>query len=465
MNDTKADVESPPADTQQQTGNQGAEDTSLLLDTLAQMLQRWQEESRRQQRPWMVAGSLILAMGVATTIFGLMYSAGSRTDYMPAVLAFGGLFVAMLSALLFSMAGATMPLTEAQQQIKTRIEALDDSTAVPVLLGLVDTHRIRTGNPLQETRVILAGPLRASVLATLTRLLSQMDARQVVDRLHAHIAELLRLLNSNMAISQPDLVIAVLRLLPALADKSTLAPTAYFIVADAPTHNEQQVREVAREVLPKLLARVDLGGRKHLALWIERLPVGERAQATMFLPESILAHLAVMKLLPQTEPGEFLALPPHIRQALYHNLLLSSLPRLKEQYSLIVLDMIYRATDVDALPTVQQLFGGGIAASPYAQVREAARACADLLKAQIEKEMVGKTLLRGASAPTADPETLLRAASGVASADPQLLLRANVQESIGKPDLETERRSSVSRSAPTGEQPQQAILRRPGEPR
>jgi hypothetical protein len=230
--------------------------------------------------------------------------------------------------------------------------------------------------------------------------------------------------------------------LPALGDINTLVPTAHFILADAPTHHEQQVREVARAVLPQLLAHVDVGGPESLTNWIRQLPVVVQGQpssanSTSLTGEQIiLPHLVIMKLLPQIAPDDFLALSQRIRQRLYANLRYNFLPRLSEQYALVVLDMIYRTADVEALSVVQDLVDGSGRymspyVSPYPQVREAARASAVRLQEQIEKEKVSKTLLRGASAPDAAPETLLRAVSGNTATDPQLLLRANVQQSMG----------------------------------
>jgi hypothetical protein len=58
------------------------------------------------------------------------------------------------------------------------------------------------------------------------------------------------------------------------------------------------------------------------------------------------------------------------------------------------------------------------------RIADAARACLPYLVRRIEQERAAQSLLRAASAPTALPDTLLRAASGVRADAPEELLRA-----------------------------------------
>ena len=400
------------------------------------LVERWQQESRQQRLPFRIAGSLMIAVGGGLFLFEL------TLDKFSSLLTMISLY--MIAGALFVMKGIgfVFPLTKVQQQIKADIEAIDDGAVAVELAAYVASNQLNAADPLRE-----------AALTTLTRLLSNMSAEDAVVQFRYNIDKLGSLMTNRMAAGHPDLVIAILRLPPAIVD---IVATARFIVDDAPTRNEQRVRETAQEVLPGLLASRSFGGQEFLTNWIRRLPAGFEEQPTVPI-EMILPHLAIMKLLPQTSPDAFLALSQHTRRRLYANTRQILLPRLF-QYQLAVLDMIRRSADVEALSTVQALTGG-IFVSPYPQVRAAARACAVVLKAQLEKEKVSKTLLRGATAPEAAPDTLLRAASGGTAADPQLLLRANVEESRGESIAGIDRLESAARPAPAGELERDATLR------
>jgi hypothetical protein len=290
-------------------------------------------------------------------------------------------------------------LSRQQLQLHARLNALEDVRAVVPLL-----HALTAAEPLREV-----------ILATLTRLLGRMTATEARELLAPHRDRLYTHLNKTMAASRPDFVIAALRLLPALADRPGLIHMARFIVWDAPTRNEQRVREVARECLPQMLERVELGNLSH---WIERLPLTTPGGETeTYYYNLLLPPLAVIQNLPRLTPGEYLALGENERHRLYYSLLSMELPRLKLDYSLAVLEMVLHSEDIEALPTVQQLQR---AHNP--QIRAAARACLPVLAARSERARAGKTLLRGSSAPEGI-DTLLRPAASGASARAHQLLR------------------------------------------
>jgi hypothetical protein len=333
---------------------------------------------------------------------------------------FGGVVMVIAFAIFLELMPVSR-LTGVQVQIREQFDTLDDARAViPVLAAL---------NVKPDGWTVTPSPLDEILISALLRLLSKLTDREVVTLLGTRSQDLYRLMYWANQRGLSDLAIAILRLIPALADRPGLVATARLILRDAPTHAEQHVREKAREILPQLLERVDLGGVAALHGWINRLPttVQDSTYQAQIEPQ-LTAHLALMQLLPRISPTDYLALPQKDRQRIYLNLHNVDLPRLKADYALVVLDLVRRSADVEALSTVYSLINGD-AATPYPQVRQAARDCVPILKAQFEKEKVSKTLLRGASAPQGTGDTLLRPAAGAPTTDPQLLLRANVENS------------------------------------
>jgi hypothetical protein len=301
-------------------------------------------------------------------------------------------------------------LTEAQRHILARVSGLQDPQAIGPLLEMLEAEE----------------PLHRAVIAALTRLLTHTNPQDAVALIGSRHDRLYQLLDYTMTIDHPELGAAILRLLPLLADRRALVWAARYIWWSTP--GEQRSREAAHAALPLLLERVDLGGLPTLTDWIRRLPLNLKDPPMW--EAILLPHLALMQILPQCTPEQFLMVSSRDRQRLYTNLRTFMMPRLKSDYAVVVLDMVRRAADVEALSTVRDLIDG-LHSTPYPRIRKAARECLPILKDEVERQKVSKTLLRGASAPQAAPDTLLRAASGAVDIDPQLLLRANVLQSVG----------------------------------
>src|SRR5579871_234920 len=225
------------------------------------LVERWQQESRQQRLPFRIAGSLMIAVGGGLFLFEL------TLDKFSSLLTMISLY--MIAGALFVMKGIgfVFPLTKVQQQIKADIEAIDDGAVAVELAAYVASNQLNAADPLRE-----------AALTTLTRLLSNMSAEDAVVQFRYNIDKLGSLMTNRMAAGHPDLVIAILRLPPAIVD---IVATARFIVDDAPTRNEQRVRETAQEVLPGLLASRSFGGQEFLTNWIRRLPAGFEEQPTV----------------------------------------------------------------------------------------------------------------------------------------------------------------------------------------
>jgi hypothetical protein len=400
-----------------QGADQPGQEGLSVASSVQNLLQQWHAEEQRKRLPWRTA--LYVESLIALLLF-LLLAISPQSSPVPwwFLTPLGLDFMLMVySATRMEACGAKLSLV--QVQIKAQLEAVTDTRATVLLL-----------NALRPTSVggdSLMGPLRGIIIATLTRLFADLNREEAAALIHSRGEALADELNRSVT-GYPDFVIAGLPLLPARPDRRGLILTAKFLWGEAPTRNEQRVREAARKIFPQLLAEVDLGGIASLSGWINALIVHQEdthatnaSWSTLWLP-----YLAVMQLLPRMAPADYLKLNQKVRQRLYSNLRVSTL--FKGEYSLVVLDMIRRSADVEALSTLHALINGEQYTSPYPEVRETTRACIPILQAQLEREKVSKTLLRGASAPEAAAETLLRAASTVTPTDPQLLLRANVQD-------------------------------------
>jgi hypothetical protein len=434
-----------------QTTLSWARQASSEAEKIDRLLNLWHDEAksgRQALRSWLWSG---IAFGIVSFVGS--FSIPGTNARLPFLTDMASLFFTVTFGVFALM--PRRPLTEIQKAILGEIGNLRDPQAIGPLLEALDVN----------------GELRATMVLTVSRLMEQSPRSEVATTLSEHCDRLYTLLDHRMAVAQPELVMTTLRLLPLMAEtgagsrhRQALVCVARYIWWSAPTLNERCVRAAAYEVLPALLERVDLGGPAMLAYWVRRLPLQmQEMNDTAQWEAVLLPHLALMQILPQCPPEIFLRLSSYDRHRLYTNLRMFSLPRLKSDYALVVLDIVRRSIDVEAMSVVQDLIDGPHA-SPYPQVRAAAHECVPILNQQIEKERVSKVLLRGASAPEPAPDTLLRAASGNATVDPQLLLRANVKESICEPAAATNSTASSVRPVTVGETERDATLYRSGEP-
>jgi hypothetical protein len=421
----------------QQTGQVAATERAEELppattsEEVEQLLNRWRRDNTDRTRYGLSVQKALLAsvvlfwLGLMLPIFMTWHSHSRYGGYL------------LLRMMSVSLVGLVLPwaglawrmrrprrITATQGLIQAQVDALEDVQAIGPLLDALYASE----------------PLRETVLSALTRLLPRLPENEETAGLLRSRAHALYPQLNALASSHPDFVLAVLRLLPCIADRRALVKTVQLMTNDSANPNAALVREAAYEMLPRLLARVDLGGVESLAGWIGRLKLQTIAGAYS------MPNLAVMQLLPQTDPADYLELDSRLRQNLYHNLRVVDL--FQGQYALVVLDMIRRSADVDALATVRALsehrpaegpMGHGTWASPYQEVFDAALECIPILEEQLDKERARTSLLRGTSIPPAAPETLLRATANDIPTDPQLLLRATSQ------DVEATRDSSKSR--------------------
>jgi hypothetical protein len=393
-----------------------------------QLINRWRREAgygRRNMERQMLGSLCGSSIAVAMTfIIGLhlLPHSGARPDsgLTLALLALScGWFAAPFAVHKYLI--RPQPVTEIQTQIQVRLNALEDVRAVRPLLDALYASE----------------PLHGTVLSILTRLLPRLpDGEETAALLRPHTRALYAQLKT-LTKTHPDFVIAVLCLFPCLADRRCLMETARIVMRDASNADERRVWDAARGAMMQLLARVDLGGLPTLGDWIQRLP-GVAVPHGILNTELGLPYFAVMQLLPRCEAANYLALPKAYRINLYRGLCGESavnLGRLRPDYTLVVLDMIRRSADVQALDPLQALIGDVFNSALDRQVCEAACECIPILQAQLEKERARTSLLRGAGVPQATPDSLLRAANTAPPTDPQLLLRATVQETgVIEPD-------------------------------
>jgi hypothetical protein len=366
---------------------------------LERLLAQWrQEQDRRNRGLWQMA-LVMLIVGTCVFVSNIM-------NWSPPVTA-ALVGVGLITLTPFGIAGGVYNSNAAADlfaHLQRALQEIEDVRAIVPLLDVMDAHSI--SDPL---------PIELPVAAALARLLSHLDEEATERYLRPNSDKLYACLQWGKAADYPRLVIAVLRLLPTLNDRQALVCAAGFVVQDSPTRNAQRVRDEAGTALTFLLANVDLGGPITLSGWIDRLSFGDVTLEW----EDMLAPLAVLQLLPQIAPADYLALDYRSRRRLYASLIGMNLRRLQTDYTLFVLDLVRRVGDVDAVTVVRQLQRAG-----PSRVRTAARLCLSILEARQEREQVGKTLLRGSRLTPESGETLLRSAVSGTPDDPQLLLRA-----------------------------------------
>jgi hypothetical protein len=367
------------------------------------LLAQWRREQNRQNRGlWQI---VLLTLAVCLSLF---ICRAMNWSYLTTA---GCAFISLVALAPLGIEGAALGCHDTGRlvaRLKQALRKVDDPRAVGPLLEVLDASA-------------LAGPLPAelAILRTLTRLLSKMDAETVEVALRPHRDRLYSCLQWIKPAENPDFIISVLRLLPALNDGPALICAAWYVLQTGSTHNELAVRDAAGAALTSLLSTVDLGGPAALAGWIDQLPFGDVTLAW----GDLLSPLAVVQTLPQIAPADYLALDYRCRRRLYASLINMDLHRLQADYTLAVLGLVQRTGDPEALHVVRQLQ----MASPRS-VRYLARQCLPILETRLERERIGRTLLRGSGLPPEPVETLLRSAGNGTADDPQLLLRSNAEE-------------------------------------
>jgi hypothetical protein len=372
---------------------------------LERLLWQWRrEQGRRTRGRWQIA---LLAL-----IGGIGIFVGAAMNWsLFTMIALA--FVGMMVLIPFGVEAVRLSSNSESglfARLKSTLQEIDDVRAVVPLLEMLDW------NLFSDPRTT-----ELPMTPTLTRLLSQMTDDEAAQILTPHLDRLYSCLEWIAPLDYPDLLIAVLRLLPAINDRQALIFAAQYVVHDASTRNQRKVREAAGDALTSLLATVDLGGPAALSGWIDGLPFDD----TTLDWDDLLAPLAILQALPQTTLADYAALDYRSRRRLYASVISMDLHRLKTDYTLAVLNLARLAADVEALDMVRQL-----QMASELRIREAARLCLPTLEQKREQEKSNRTLLRGSSAPRESAGTLLRSAAGGTSDDSNLLLRVRIDKEI-----------------------------------
>lgn len=247
--------------------------------------------------------------------------------------------------------------------------------------------------------------------------------------------------NRTLVASHPDFVLVCLDVIEQIGDHSALPALARFVVHDAPSKQEQNVRERARHCLTNLTQRLDFGTVANIPDWIAKLPHTSASTGSPALAagadDALIAHFALIQLLPQLQPSNSALLKHSQREYLAESwlwmlyALSNGAPaansmqqsRLGSAFSFAVLDALEQTGTGQDLSLSHYLLRD-VPVDDLPPLREKARHVNAILEQRRDREQVGQTLLRGASAPPAAPGELLRPATAEpVSSDPKELLR------------------------------------------
>jgi hypothetical protein len=237
--------------------------------------------------------------------------------------------------------------------------------------------------------------------------------------------------------SHSELTDAFLRGMTAIGDRDTLVNIALLIIRDAPTAQEQHVREVARECLPRLQANTFGDHIEEIPALIETLPAVPAITTGIVSQKQYIAFFGLAHLLPQLTPADSHLLTSELRKRLCNNLGglnlkedFVTLSRLGPDYSLAVIGALERFGRAESLHTLERCAEGHF--SPWQlslqdekRVRDAAAHALPIVEARVTAERESETLLRGSQAPEPSGDTLLRPAASAPETEPQQLLRAS----------------------------------------
>lgn len=134
--------------------------------------------------------------------------------------------------------------------------------------------------------------------------------------------------------------------------------------------------------------------------------------------------VALRRLLPLAKASHKILQTDRQKQNLYSLLTPSNIER-RADTMLQILKALEQIGDETAIPSVTRLANLEPTTPRVEKIRDAARDCLEYLEIRSEDQRNSQTLLRGASAPTMDPDTLLRPALSNTQTDKEHLLRAS----------------------------------------
>ena len=233
----------------------------------------------------------------------------------------------------------------------------------------------------------------------------------------------------------PELRLAAIAALGRIGARPDLS--ALYTVASGPaaTKAEQGVRTEAQKCLYELVGRLDFGSVESIPYYLKQIctplnsDLGNSQTVSYFADaDSLYALIALLPQLTATNYRQIL--PQQVDRDRLYALLNAAIAgsygfdRIKLYREIV--RALERVGDTKAMNILRQVSAMDAPTDSSRQLRAAASEAVRALRRQLEREKVGKTLLRASIAPDAQPEELLRPSAPSESAtDPDELLRAS----------------------------------------
>lgn len=295
---------------------------------------------------------------------------------------------------------------------------------------LAGDDRRRLGLLLEQRVSATPGDL-ARINLALIRLLPEITVEEMAQLTDAQRHLLYGTLGYEYRFYDTDLNVAVIEALGRLGDKEALNRLYSLANGQAATKREQAVRAAAQKSLYALHTGLDFGSVEAIPKYLNGLFSYSSAttQSTPYLTDAYSLY-ALVALLPRLSAEEYYRIvSPTERERMYglleravaNNYFGYEKPRLYREF----VCTFERAGDTKAIQTLVHVANMDAPSDGEKQLRSAAKQALRTLRQQVEREKVGKTLLRASMAPGVQPEELLRPAGPAASTTaPSELLRA-----------------------------------------
>ena len=378
--------------------------SSASLSCLAHILQR--EHLRRQ-------GKRFLRVGVAVLFViggALCFSTYTETAPLPAAL------ILATSIAVSGFLASRNPQSRLQRAAFEYLLQIEDRRSVGLLL---------------EQRLVVSPDDRHRVERLLIERLPQLDPKDVSQWTNVQPNLLFSILDYVHRDRDIDLRLAAISAVNLLCDRRSLKVLYCVAAGEAATHGEQAVRTAAQTCLHDLQSRLDFGNVAMIPSFLDRIcnPVDNKQTVGPIIDADSL--YALIALLPQLTPANYREiLTPRDRDHLYSILtpvVFGSYGYDKVKLHREVVRTLERVGDTKAIKALSQIANMDAPTDAEKLLRTEAQEAWRYLKQLVEKEKVGKTLLRASYAPDVHPDELLRAATPAESVtDPGELLRASI---------------------------------------
>ena len=375
------------------------------LSFLAQILAR--ESVARTSR------STILCIGALLILAFLVCGVPLLLDLYPWAALFGAFAVIPVLALL---ALHSFPGRRERAAVDYLLR-IEDRRSTGLLL-----ERLRTGSLSDRQRVHDALKERLPELGS-----EDLQYLTSLQRQHLH-----GLPAASHPINDLDLRIAAIRVVERIGGRDSLGALYQIAAGETALKSEQTVRAAAQKCLYALQARLDFGGPEKIPEYLRRIgtPPNSPSSPVTIYADNLYALIAV---LPQLTPDNYRSLLSRAdRNALCALLYPASLGNYGYDHLKLyreVVGALGRVGEIQSMNALRQVAVMDAPTDGARQLRAAAKEALSVLRQQLEKEKVSKTLLRASSAPEAQPGEMLRAAAPAESVTaPNELLRATVAQ-------------------------------------